>query len=168
MKESEWKERYGPWALVTGATDGMGRALATSLARRGLNVVLVARRETALAALASELRGEGIECRIVAADLGTREGVEKTLQALEALDVGLLVAAAGFGTSGPFVESSLEDELAEVGVSSRRVGSRRRARGLRGLRGGQGAPNRRRGTSRLRRPSTRCARAGNQSLKDRR
>jgi hypothetical protein len=114
-------ERYGPWAVVTGASDGIGRAFAAELAAAGLNVVLVARRAEALEAVALQLRALGAEARVVAADLSRPEGVAATLEATQGLSVGLLVAAAGFGTSGPFVDAPLQDELQMLDVNCRAV-----------------------------------------------
>lgn len=116
------RERYGPWAVVTGASDGIGRATAGELATSGVHLVLVARRRERLDALAGELVAtHGIEVQVVAADLGTREGVTSVVQQTTRLDVGLLVAAAGFGTSGAFLDVAVEDELAMVDVNCRAV-----------------------------------------------
>jgi short-subunit dehydrogenase len=63
-------QKYGPWALVTGASDGIGRAFAHHLAAQSLNLVLVARRQTALTGLAGELQQtHGVQCRVLSADL---------------------------------------------------------------------------------------------------
>ncbi|MEM1178947.1 MAG: SDR family NAD(P)-dependent oxidoreductase [Acidobacteriota bacterium] len=110
--------RYGPWAVVTGASDGIGRDMAQQAAARGRNVVLVARRGGRLSELATEIQSQhGVETRIVAADLGTPEGLEAVEVATADLDVGLLAAAAGFGTSGPFLSTALDDELAMLDVN---------------------------------------------------
>ena len=62
--------RFGPWAVVAGASDGIGECFARELAGRGLNVVLLARREKVLRAVADSIRSEhGVEVRIVQADL---------------------------------------------------------------------------------------------------
>jgi uncharacterized protein len=114
---SRMAQRYGPWALVTGASDGIGQAFARHLAAQGLHLILVARREPALASLADELkRAHGVQCRVISADLSDLNAVHRVADATSDLDVGLLVAAAGFGTSGPLLESSLgvETEMVDV------------------------------------------------------
>lgn len=140
-RQARFATRYGPWAVVTGASDGIGRAIATELAADGLNLVLVARRERALDALATELADRfGVVARVVAADLGAREGVAKVMADTEAIEVGLLVAAAGFGTSGDLIDNALEAELNMLAVNcgavlemSHRFGARFAAQGRGGL-----------------------------------
>lgn len=129
---------YGPWAVVTGASDGIGRAFARQLAAQGFKLVLVARRRAALEALAAELGSAGVQ--VVDADLGTEEGLRRVEDACRPLDVGLLVAAAGFGTSGEFLAGPLAEELSMLDVNCRAVvrlthhfGQRLVARGRGGL-----------------------------------
>ncbi len=111
-------QRYGGWALVTGASEGIGREFARALAARGFDLVLVARREAILHSLAMELRASyGIAVRVIAADLGEAECPGRLNDATADIDIGLLVAAAGFGTSGAFVSGSLADESAMVAVN---------------------------------------------------
>jgi short-subunit dehydrogenase len=131
---------YGPWAVVTGASDGIGRAMARDLAARGLYVVLVARRRARLEELAHELRAHGVETRVVEADLASPEGASLVLEATRELDVGLYVASAGFGTSGSFLDGALDEELAMLDVNCRALmmlahayGRRLRARGRGGM-----------------------------------
>lgn len=119
---ASFKQRYGPWAVITGATSGLGLAVAEQLAAAGLHLVLVARRETELHALAARLTtGHRIDTRVVVADLGQATGLAAVETETLALDVGLLVAAAGFGTSGPFVNANLADELSLLDVNCRAV-----------------------------------------------
>jgi len=94
--------KYGPRALVVGASDGIGASFASALAARGLDVILVARRREPLAALAERLRtAHGVETSVVVADVGTPEGVDAVDRAADG--VGLLVCNAAFAPIGPFV-----------------------------------------------------------------
>lgn len=117
-RESVFREDYGPWAVVTGASDGIGRAIAVELAERGLSLVLVARREDRLQALAQEL---STPAQVVALDLCRPSAVGTLLKATAGLDVGLVVASAGFGTSGAFAATEVATELDMVDVNCRSV-----------------------------------------------
>jgi hypothetical protein len=117
-----FNERYGPWALLTGATDGIGKAMAESLAERGLNMILVARRRDRLTTIANDLNTRfGVECQALPTDLADRVAVESLIAQAQQRPIGLLVAAAGFGTSGAFLGTDASDELAEVDVNCRAV-----------------------------------------------
>lgn len=110
--------QYGTWAVVTGASDGIGREFAQVLAENGFNLVLCARREERLQSLAAVLqRDYGIDCGIVAADLSQPEGMARLRRVADDYDVGLLVAAAGFGTSGRFLDGEPADELEMLSVN---------------------------------------------------
>ena len=121
MSADRFAERHGPWAVVTGASDGIGRAIAVELAARGVDVVVVARRAARLDEVVETIRDHGVDAVAVAADLGTRAGVAEVIERCEHLDVGTLVAAAGFGTSGPFLDNPVEEELAMIDVNGRAV-----------------------------------------------
>lgn len=108
------QSRYGPWAIVTGASDGIGRACARSLAESGIGVVLVARREAPLHALADELRVKGAAALVLAGDVTDPRFVDRVLASTATLDVGLVVLAAGFGSIGPFGDSDLPTQLAMI------------------------------------------------------
>ena len=120
-KQRRFRSRYGPWSVVTGASEGIGQDLVRRLAHAGLNVVLVARRRERLEQLADEIRRHDARARVLTADLGEATGVESVVHAPADLEVGLLAACAGFGTSGTFVETSLDDELAMIDVNCRAV-----------------------------------------------
>lgn len=95
--------RYGEWALVTGASSGIGSELARQIAADGMNVVVCARRRERLEALAGELEKEhGIATRVVVADLARREDQQALLAAVDDLEIGLLVNNAGVGYQGRF------------------------------------------------------------------
>jgi uncharacterized protein len=135
-----FRSSYGPWAVVTGASSGIGKALATELAARGFNLVLVARDVAALGTLAGELSLHGVACRVLDLDLSTEASPWALEEATRELDVGLFVASAGFGTSGPFLENTLDAELGMLHVNARAVvvstwlfGKRFAARGRGGI-----------------------------------
>jgi uncharacterized protein len=97
----EFVDRYGPVALVTGASSGIGRAFAAELAGRGLDLLLVARRTDRLRVLASELeQGCGVAVRVCGADLAEPAAVDQIMANAAGLDIGLLVSNAGFGLKG--------------------------------------------------------------------
>lgn len=97
------RERYGEWALVTGASAGIGTAFVRALAREGVSCVLTARREERLRELAAEVESRhGVRTRVVAADLAAADGPERVLDAVRDLEISILVNNAGFGGAGHF------------------------------------------------------------------
>jgi len=97
------RERYGEWAVVTGASAGIGTAFARALASEGVSCVLTARRTDRLEALATELRDtHGVQALVEAVDLGVPGGAEQLLGAIAHLPIGILVNNAGFGGAGRF------------------------------------------------------------------
>ncbi len=107
-------DRYGGWALITGASAGIGAEFARALAREGLPCVLVARREDKLRALATELEGSfGVETRIVTADLTREEDTARVLTSVADLEIGVLVNNAGVGYAGRF-DAQETDRLADL------------------------------------------------------
>ncbi len=115
-----FQRKYGPWALITGASSGMGTVFAKQLASRHLNVVLVARREDRLRALSEELeRNTSIETRVVPTDLSREDFVPQLAEATDGLEVNLLVNNAGFVVSGEFLDNDLSAELEMLQVDCR-------------------------------------------------
>ncbi|BDC51556.1 short-chain dehydrogenase [Bryobacterales bacterium F-183] len=107
------------WAVVTGASSGIGREVALQLAARGLKLVLVARNAAALQQLATAI--PGTQTRVLPLDLADPAGPAQLDEATRDLDVRVVVNSAGFGSGGPFVTSVLADELAMVDVNCRAV-----------------------------------------------
>jgi short-subunit dehydrogenase len=113
----------GKWALVTGASAGIGAALARELAGHGAKLILTARRKDRLEALAAELTAKGTEVRIVAADLNDPAAPQQIYDATEGagLTVDILINNAGLGQYGAFYESPAEQELSQVRVNCEAV-----------------------------------------------
>lgn len=108
---NEFKEKYGPWALITGASSGIGAAFAKELAGKGLNLVLVARRKAVLDLKAAELQDVyGVEMKTVELDLTEDGAVEKIAETTKDIDIGLVIPNAGMITYGSFVKTPLEDQ----------------------------------------------------------
>ena len=104
--------KYGSWAIVTGASSGIGREMAIYLAAQGFNLILTARRQAILEEMATDLTAQyDIEIHVISLDLADPEAVDVLDEKTEHLDVGLLVAAAGFGTSGGFLDATLGQEI---------------------------------------------------------
>lgn len=103
MTPDIFKQRYGPVALVTGASSGIGWAFAEELAQRGFDLVLTARRRERLEELAEKLRAaHGVSAHVVQADLSDPAATAALTEATLEHDVGLLVSNAGFNIKGAF------------------------------------------------------------------
>lgn len=106
-------DRFGPWAVVTGASSGIGREFAHQIADSGINVVLVARRLAALQDLGKALsRGYGVDFRAVGVDLSDPGSLTPIAEATNDIDVGLLVSNAGTALPGALVGSDLQAQRA--------------------------------------------------------
>jgi len=115
---TDFSDRYGPWACVAGASKGIGYALAAEAAARGLDVVMVARREETLLAAAAAISEEyGARTVPIIADLSTPDAAAAIDAATDGLDVGLFVHNAAGAPVGRFLDVSLERQLRSVAVN---------------------------------------------------
>src|SRR6201984_2138178 len=105
MRAALDKERFGPWALVTGASSGIGKEFARQIAASGINIVLVARREALLKEVGVEFsKRYGVEHRVVVLDVSREDFIEQLASATNDLDIGLVVSNAGTGNPGEFLK----------------------------------------------------------------
>lgn len=113
------KDLNGKWALVTGASAGIGIALARELAKHGAKLILTARRIDRLEALAAEFKAKGIEVRVVAADLNDPAAPQQIYDATEGdrLAVDILINNAGLGQYGAFSDCPVDQELSQIRVN---------------------------------------------------
>lgn len=154
MKISQFKEKYGPYALVAGGSDGLGFAFAEAAARRGLNLVLIARQPERLHAAAERLKAAyHIDVIAIAADMADFEQVKERINAL-LVSIGLLIYNAAYAPIGRF-ENTSEERLSlavDVNVKAPLLLTKlltepmiARKRGgivlMSSLAGGQGSPN---------------------------
>ncbi len=113
---------HRPWALVTGASEGIGRAIAEHLAIAGYNLTICARRGSLLRELAAQITQQrACEVRVIEADLSDPDGPALLDQKSDDLAFSCVVLAAGFGTSGPFLDGELSTELKMIDVNCRAV-----------------------------------------------
>ena len=105
MKTQIDKKRFGPWALVTGASSGIGKEFARQIAASGINVMLVARRDALLAELGRAISQEfDVQYRALAMDLSQEGFIAGLADATHDIDIGLVVSNAGTGNSGEFLK----------------------------------------------------------------
>lgn len=117
---SAFLRRFGPWALITGASSGIGAEFARQLAGRGFNLVLVARRKQRLDDLARRLNGDTkTQVKVIAVDLTHPDFLHVILAETASIEVGLLVNNAGFGLAGKFIDHEMERELDLLNVNCR-------------------------------------------------
>jgi short-subunit dehydrogenase len=106
MSRLPFARTYGPWAIVAGGSEGIGAAFAAEIARRGVNVVLVARRTEPLELTSARLRREhGVEVITVAADLASAGALDQITTAAVHLEIGLVVANAALAPHGSFLDT---------------------------------------------------------------
>ena len=108
--------KYGPWALVAGASDGLGAAFAEGLAQRGVNVVLLARRQAVLDEVAAGITARtGVQTRTLTIDLADADAASQVATATAGLEIGFLVYCAGADPNfEPFLANPIETAEAMV------------------------------------------------------
>lgn len=118
--EHRFSKRYGKWGLIAGASEGLGASFARALSKRGVDLVLVARRLEPLEALADELRGaHGVEVRCLTGDLASEGFLHKLTLECSDLDLGVVVCNAAQSPIGDFVTRDIEDLKRVVDVNVR-------------------------------------------------
>ena len=145
------KQRFGPWAVITGASSGIGKEFARQIAASGVHVALVARREALLQTVGAECtKASGVQNRIIPLDLSAPDFLPVLADATRDLDVGLVVSNAGTGSPGRFLDKSREElmQLLRLNTAAhldiaRHFGERLVRRGFGGLMfvGAMGADN---------------------------
>jgi short-subunit dehydrogenase len=118
--ELKFSERYGAWALIAGASEGLGAAFARALSERGVSLILVARRKEPLEALAEEVRGaSGMEVRCYEGDLASSTFLETLQKECRTLDLGVVVCNAAQAPIGDFITRDVDDLARVVDVNVR-------------------------------------------------
>lgn len=113
-------DRYRDWALITGATSGIGEEFCHQLAHNNFNLVLLARREERLINLKNLLEKKyKIKAVTITADLSLNNFMYRVINQTELLEISLLINNAGFAITGGFLENNLDDELAMFNVNCR-------------------------------------------------
>lgn len=107
-----FKQQYGQWAVIVGATSGIGECLCELIAAQGINIALVARRNALLMNKSQEIQQRfGVQVKNIQADLCQSKDVFKVIEQTKTLDVGLFIPCAGLETHGHFTQISLQKEL---------------------------------------------------------
>jgi short-subunit dehydrogenase len=135
------KEQYGPWALITGASEGIGAEFALRLADAGIHCVLIARREGPLAELALQVRDRRVDCVTASVDLSAGDATSRIAAAVGEREIGLLIANAGADTnSSLFLDTAVEkwEQLIQLNIlttmrNCHQFGQGMRARGKGGM-----------------------------------
>ena len=113
---TDFTQKYGQWAVIAGASEGIGASLAGQLGARGLDLVLIARNEALLDDVAAKARdAHGVQTRVVVQDLTDPDAREKIVDATAGLDVGLLIYNAGASDRlTTFLETEVDYSLKQI------------------------------------------------------
>jgi uncharacterized protein len=113
------KQRFGSWALVTGASSGIGKEFARQIAASGINIVLVARREDLLNEVGVQIsKRYGVKHRVVVLDVSREDFIGRLASATDDLDIGLVVSNAGTGNPGDFLKFDRQSLQATLRLST--------------------------------------------------
>ncbi len=113
-----FKEKYGPWALITGASSGIGKEYVNSIAAQGLHVALVARNKEKLISLQAEIHAlYDVKVKVITADLTSEIGLATVKDETSDLEIGLLVNNAGREDSDHFLKIPTKQHLATVDLN---------------------------------------------------
>lgn len=117
-KMKKLKQVYGDWALITGASSGIGKEFAIELAKRGINMVLVARRESKLNELANDLKKNNhIKTKIISIDLSKADFLDQIRSITDSIDIGILVNNAGIWIMDDYLNVAIQDELKMIDLN---------------------------------------------------
>lgn len=120
MTRPPFPRAYGPWAVVAGGSEGLGAAFATEIARRGVNLLLVARRPGPLDQTSARLqRDHGVEVLTVPADLAEPAAIDRIKAAAGDREIGLVIANAAFAPQGRFLDHTPSELAATVDLNCR-------------------------------------------------
>ncbi len=115
-------EKYGPWALVAGASEGIGAAFAQALAAQGLNLVLIARRAAPLEVMAADIReSHGVDVKTATLDLAKDDFLPRLVLLSAGLDIGLVIFNATASYVGRFNDQSFESKQQIIDLNCRAV-----------------------------------------------
>lgn len=111
----KFKDKYGPWALIAGASEGPGAAFAMGAAARGGHVALLARSNSKLAAVAADIeRTHGVRTRTLSIDLGEPDAAARVIEGVADLDIGFLVYDAAAEPRGRFLDTPDEELVRNI------------------------------------------------------
>ncbi len=110
--------KYGPWALITGASVGIGREYALQVASRGLNVIIVARNAQRLKLLKTEITANyNIDVKVIIADLTSEEAIQQIINMTQDMQIGLLINNAGREDSNHFLRINPQEHLQTINLN---------------------------------------------------
>ena len=109
VNKLKFREKYGSWAIVSGATNGIGKAFVEELILLKFNIVIIGRNQDALNELSKKIERNNLKSSPLNLDLSLPSSIDKVFEVTNKLDIGLVVLSAGFGNYGEFVDNNLAD-----------------------------------------------------------